>query len=143
MKHLFLDTCILIDVLANREPHADPAAKLLAYADNGKLNLYMSALSFSHMYYVLRKACSHKEMIALLKDMKAIARTLDVTDDIISKALESGMKDFEDAIQLHTALSQKKMQAIVTRDRKGFKESEIAVLTPEEAWRMATGAGGL
>jgi predicted nucleic acid-binding protein len=133
MKHLFLDTNVIIDVLANREPFSNVASKLLDYADKGKLSIYISALSYSNIYYILRKTCSHKEMISLLRDIKAISTTMDVTEAIINKAIDSGLKDFEDAIQLNTALSNKKIQAVVTRDIKGFKNSEISVLTPEEA----------
>jgi predicted nucleic acid-binding protein len=141
MRHLFLDTNVIIDVLANREPFSNVASKLLDYGDKGKLNIYISALSYSNIYYILRKTCSHKEMISLLKDIKAISTTMDVTEDIISKAIDSALKDFEDAIQLNTALSNKKIQAIVTRDIKGFKNSDISVLTPEEALGIIESAG--
>ena len=141
MKHLFLDTNVIIDVLANREPFSNVSSKLLDYGDKGKLNIYISALSYSNIYYILRKTCSHKEMISLLKDIKAISTIMDVTGDIINKAIESGLKDFEDAIQLNTALSNKKIQAMVTRDIKGFKNSDISVLTPEEALGIIESVG--
>ena len=141
MKHLFLDTNVIIDVLANREPFSNDASKIFDYGDKGKVNIYISALSYSNIYYILRKICSHKEMISLLKDIKAISTTMDVTEEVISKAIESGLKDFEDAIQLNTALSNKKIQAIVTRDIKGFKNSDISILTPEEALRVIETAG--
>ena len=133
MKHVFLDTNIVIDVLANREPFSNFASRLLDYGDKGKINIYISALSYSNIYYILRRSCSHKEMISLLKDINSILTTIDVTGYIIQEALESKLKDFEDAIQLNTALSNKKIQAIVTRDPKGFKNTEISVLTPQEA----------
>ena len=142
MKHLFLDTNVIIDVLANREPFANDSSRLLDYADKGKLSVYISALSYSNIYYILRKTCSHKEMVSLLKDIKAISTTMDVTEPIIDRALDSGLKDLEDAIQLNTALSNKKIQAIVTRDIKGFKDSDISVLTPEEALGLIETAGG-
>ena len=140
MKHLFLDTNVIIDVLANREPFSDVATKLFDYGDKGKINIYISALSYSNIYYILRKICSHKEMISLLKDIQAISSTLDVTESIITAAMDSGLKDFEDAIQLNTALSNKKIQAIVTRDPKGFKNSTISILTPEEAVKIIESA---
>ena len=141
MRHLFLDTNVLIDVLANREPFAGVASKLLDYADKGKLNIYISALSYSNIYYILRKTCTHKEMISLLKDIQAISTTMDITGDIINDAMDSGLKDFEDSIQLKTALSNKKIQAIVTRDPKGFKNADISILTPEEALGIVDSAG--
>jgi predicted nucleic acid-binding protein len=141
MKHLFLDTNVFIDVLANREPFSDVASKLLDYGDKGKATIYISALSYSNIYYILRKTCSHKVLISLLKDIKAISTTMDVTEKIISKAIESGLKDLEDAIQLNTALSNKKIHAIVTRDIKGFKNNDISVLTPEEALGIIESSG--
>jgi predicted nucleic acid-binding protein len=141
MKHLFLDTNVIIDVLANREPFSIFGSKLLDYGDKGKVNIYISALSYSNIYYILRKTCSHKEMISLLKDVQAISTTIDVTGDIIQKAISSPLKDFEDAIQLNTALSNKKILAIVTRDPKGFKNSDISILTPEEAVSIIESTG--
>ena len=141
MKHLFLDPNVIIDVLADREPFSIFASKLLDHGDKGKINIYISALSYSNIYYILRKTCSHKEMISLLKDLQAISMTIDVTGDIIQQALGSPLKDFEDAIQLNTALANKKIQAIVTRDPKGFKNSDISILTPEEAVSIIESAG--
>lgn len=141
MKHVFLDTNIVIDVLANREPFSNFSSKLLDYGDKGKINIYISALSYSNIYYILRKTCSHKEMISLLKDINSILTTIDVTGYVIQEALDSTLKDFEDAIQLNTALSNKKIQAIITRDPKGFKNTEISVLTPQEAISIIESAG--
>jgi len=141
MKHVFLDTNIIIDVLANREPFSISASKLLDYGDKGKINIYVSALSYSNINYILRKQSSHKEMISLLKDLKTILITIDVTGKIIEEALQSPLRDFEDAIQLNTALSNKKIQAIVTRDPKGFKNSDISILTAPEAVGIIEGTG--
>ena len=43
------------------------------------------------------------------------------------------MKDFEDSIQFYTALSNKKIESIVTRNPRDFKNNDISVFTPEEA----------
>ena len=77
----------------------------------------------------------------MLKDINSIFTTIDVTGYIIQEALESTLKDFEDAIQVNTALSNKKIQAIITRDPKGFKNTEISVLTPQEAISIIESAG--
>ena len=57
----------------------------------------------------------------------------DVTKAIIKKSLKTDFKDFEDAIQYNCALSINKIDFIVTRDTKDFKNSVLPVLTPEEA----------
>jgi predicted nucleic acid-binding protein len=133
MNDLFLDTNIIIDVLANRQPFAVSAAKLFDLAEKGKIRLFISALSYSNIYYILKKTTTHKELTALLSDVEALAETLDVTKGVISRAIRSDFNDFEDAIQYHTALSNKKITVIVTRNAKDFKNSKLTVLTPEEA----------
>ena len=136
MKYFFLDTNVVIDVLANRAPFSDDAASLLDYAEKGKVSLFISALSYSNIYYILRKTCTHKELMSLLRDIEGITTTLDVTGEMIRESITSGHKDFEDSIQLNTALSDKRIQAIVTRDPQGFKTKEIAILNPKEALSM-------
>lgn len=132
MRNLFLDTNVVIDVLADRRPFSGPSSKLFDYAEKGKLNLFISALSYSNIYYIIKKTCSYKEMISLLRDLEGLTETLDVTKQIISQSLNSDFKNFEDAVQYHTAISNKKITGIVTRNVKDYKNSELIVLTPDE-----------
>lgn len=140
MKGLFLDTNVIIDVLANREPHVASAAQLFDLAVKGRVTLYVSALSYSTIYYIIRKGISHKQMVSILEGLEAVTETVDVTKAIIVKSLLSDFKDFEDAIQYNVAMSNKKISAIVTRDPKGYRSSELTVLTPDEAVTILTSA---
>jgi predicted nucleic acid-binding protein len=136
MKNFFIDTNVIIDVLANRQPFSESGAKLFDLAEKGRINLMISALSYSNIYYIIKKTCSHKEMISLLKDLESLTETLDITKEIIAKALISDFKDFEDSIQYHTALANKKITVLVTRNVKDYKESKLTVLTPDEVLSM-------
>ncbi|MCD4709760.1 MAG: PIN domain-containing protein, partial [Bacteroidales bacterium] len=49
---------------------------------------------------------------------------------IVKSALQSGFKDFEDAIQYHAALSDPDIDVIVTRNIKDYKKAELPVMTP-------------
>ncbi|HMO33757.1 MAG TPA: PIN domain-containing protein [Lacibacter sp.] len=133
MKHLFLDTNILLDVLADRQPFSEPAALLLELAEKKRVRLYVSALSYAVLAYLLKKQLSHRELVKTLRDLEALTVTLDVSGEVISGALSSGFTDLEDAIQYHTALSQKRITAIITRNGGDFRKSELAVLTAAEA----------
>ena len=133
MKHVFFDTNILIDFLADRKPFSVAAAKLFNLADKGKLCIYISAVSYNNIYYILRQYSSHKEALKLLSILAEMTEIIDVTKSVIRESLGSDFKDFEDAIQYHSALTNKKIDAIVTRDTKDFKTSVISVLTPTEA----------
>jgi predicted nucleic acid-binding protein len=49
---------------------------------------------------------------------------------VLEDALDSGFLDFEDAV-LHAAAMHCGVQAIVTRDEKGFNKAQIAIYSPE------------
>lgn len=142
MTCFFIDTNVIIDFIADRKPFSRAAAKLFDYSEKGKVKLFISALSYSNIYYVVKKETSHKEMISILHELYSMAETIDVTKSIIKSSLSSDFKDFEDAIQYYTAISNKKTTAIVTRDTKGFKNSDLAVLSPEEAVSLLENASG-
>ena len=49
MEKVFIDTDIILDVLAKREPHFEFAAHLLSLSDKGKIKLGVSSLTFSNL----------------------------------------------------------------------------------------------
>ena len=53
MAKVFVDTDIILDLLAMREPHYQFSARLFSMADEGKLKLCVSSLSFSNLNYIL------------------------------------------------------------------------------------------
>lgn len=133
MKNIFLDTNVLIDFFADRKPFSIEAAKLFNYSLKNKVNIYISAVSYNNIYYILRQSCSHLETIKILTELNEWTNIIDVSKDIINKSLKSDFKDFEDAIQYNCAKSSNKMDFIVTRDTKDFKTSSLPILTPKEA----------
>lgn len=133
MKQVFLDTNVIIDFLADRKPFSNAAAVIFNYADLGKIKLYISAISYSNIYYILRQSLSNIETIKLLDELSQMTEIADVTKVIIKNSLKSDIKDFEDAIQYNCAISLKKIDFIVTRDTKDFKKSTLPIMNPEEA----------
>ena|SRR3989338_5498781 len=126
---VFLDTNILLDVFLEREPFCLPAQKIWVLSEKKKIKAAISALSVSHVYFIIQKLSSRDKaglaVIALLKMFKI----LEVNSQIIRKAHQSHFPDFEDAIQYFCALKFRS-QAIVTRDPDGFIDSVIPVLDP-------------
>ncbi len=49
----------------------------------------------------------------------------------VINALQSKFKDFEDSLQNYCALRNSRIHVIVTRNIKDYKNSEIAVLSPD------------
>ena len=133
MKNIFLDTNIVIDFLADREPFSLDAAKLFNLSVLGKVKIYISAVSYNNIYYILRQSLSNSETFRLLDELSEMAEIADVTKSVIKKSLKTDFKDFEDAIQYYCALSLNKIDFIVTRDTKDFKKSSLSIMTAAEA----------
>ena len=72
----------------------------------------------------------------LLSILYEMTELLDVNKNVINKSLLSDFVDFEDAVQFYSALSNAKIDIIVTRDKKGFKKSTLPVLDVEQALRV-------
>jgi predicted nucleic acid-binding protein len=133
MKSIFLDTNVLIDFFADRKPFSIDAARLFDYSLKKKINIYISAVSYNNIYYIVRQSLSHAETIKMLTEISEWTNVIDLTKDIINKSLTSDFKDFEDAIQYHCAKFINKIDLIVTRDTKDYKVSSLPILTPKEA----------
>jgi predicted nucleic acid-binding protein len=131
MKNVFIDTDVIIDFLIDRKPFSIEAARIFTLIDQQKIKGCVSSLSFSNLYYVLRKIGSHKKVISSLQKLSEFVDILEVDSEIIKSALFSDFKDFEDSIQYFTALENKKIDYIITRNIRDFRATSLPVMTPE------------
>lgn len=132
MSRLLIDTNIVIDLLANRKDFYQEAATLFSLADKGMLTLAVSSLTFANTNYILSKLKSEKEARIILRKLKVLVETLSLDDKITELALsDEKFPDFEDGLQYYTAI-ENKIDLIVTRNKKDFKNSKIPVMTPRE-----------
>jgi predicted nucleic acid-binding protein len=129
---IFLDTDVAPDHLADRQPFAEYAHRLLALAETGELTVCVSSLSFGNLYYILRKLKGHADALVLLGKLTLLVRVAAVAEVEINSALSSSFKDFEDAIQHFAAKAEGGVSAIVTRNQADYSASEIRILSPEE-----------
>lgn len=128
---LFLDTNVILDLLGKREPFFDGIAKIATLAEQQKLVLYVSTLSFSTTDYILRKYENPKTSIEKLRKFKVICKISTSDEQTVEKALNSDFSDFEDALQYYSAIDTG-CDIIITRNQKDFKSSAIPVLTADE-----------
>ncbi|MGX5688743.1 type II toxin-antitoxin system VapC family toxin [Arcticibacter tournemirensis] len=134
-----MDTNIVIDFLANRRPFAMDAAKLFDLAVNGKVRIFIAAVSYNNIYYILRQSMPRNATLKLLEELADMTEITDLTAAVIRQSLKTDFKDYEDAIQYYSALSIPDLDFIVTRNTKDFKKSKLAVLTPTEALASFSG----
>jgi len=131
MINILLDTNIIIDLLAAREPFYTEAAELFSLADKKTIKLSVSALSLANTHYILSKFTNGQEARKILRNFKVIVDVLPLDDKIVDLALNSEFRDFEDAIQYFTAI-ENEQKLIVSRNKSDFKSSKIPVMTASE-----------
>ena len=133
MIHLFLDTNIVIDFLTDRKPFSSLAGRLFDYSVKGEVKLYLSAVSYNNIYYVVRKVSSHKETIRILSSLIEMTEVIDSTSSIIKDSLNSDFNDFEDALQYYVALHHN-INYFISNDKQLKKEglTTLPVLKPSD-----------
>ena len=132
MTDVFIDTDVIIDFLIDREPHSREAAIIFTLIEQKKLKGYVSSLTFSNLYYVLRKVESHNKVITKLDSISRLLTILKVDQQTIKDSIASGFQDFEDSIQYNCAIDFKKIDVLITRNTKDYKNPEIPVMTPAD-----------
>jgi len=127
MKHYLVDTNVVIDMLLDRED-ADAACAVFDGAERGEYVLHLCALSFTTIYYSLRKILSREQRIQALTLLSENLKVANVDHEVIDLALKSGWKDFEDAVQNFSAVVDPEVTSIITRNTKDFKDSSLEVV---------------
>ena len=128
---VLIDTNIVLDVLLNRTNFVLPAVKILKLSEDN-VQKYVSASAITDIHYIafqeMRDKAKAKE---LLKKVLQIIHVADVSEENIISALNSDWKDFEDSVQNAVAESHE-YDAIITRNKKDYKNSNLKVFLPEE-----------
>ena len=131
MKKVFLDTNIILDLLAERYPFYEPIAKIVSLADRKELTLLTSPISFTTAEYVLSKFETKESALLKLQKFSILCKVAEANQETIDKSLFSLFSDFEDAVQYFCAL-QSNCNLILTRNKMDFKNSAIPIFTAPE-----------
>jgi predicted nucleic acid-binding protein len=131
MSKAFVDTDVILDFMIGREPFAMDAARIFTLSEKKQISICTTGLVFSNAYYVLRKLGTHKKVIEKLTQLARLIDIIGLSKVAVNRALESEFGDFEDALQHYAALAEN-VKIIITRNTKDYKNSELAVLTPDQ-----------
>ncbi len=138
---LFIDSDVVIDFFTDREPHANPASELFDLNEQGEVALYLSAVSINNIYYIVRKYLGHKKTLEVVEELADMTEIIGTTKKEIIQALKNNFKDYEDSVQYSSALTISGIEAIITRNVKDYRNSEIAVMTPLNYLKMRDESG--
>ena len=131
-----IDTNVLLDHLAHRDGFFQDAAVIFSMVDEGRLIGIVSSLSIVNCAYVLPK---HYDSNAVLEQIKTMLRMFTISNvdaSILEQAATLEPYDYEDAVQYLSALPCHP-DLVITRDKKGFTDLDILVMTPAEFVKRA------
>ena len=128
--NVYIDTNIALDLLLGRAPFDIASKQLFALADNGKINLYFSSLSFSTIHYILAKQLGKDKAIEVLRKFRLLVNILPIDEKVVDLALNSNFSDFEDAMQYYCAL-RNNTEVLLTRNIKDYKNAKMSVMTTD------------
>lgn len=130
MKTL-IDTNVILDVLCNRQDFVDDSLKVFKYCEANQITGYISALSIPNIVYIMRKELDSGKIKEILTTLTSIFTVVDLRESDLLKAADMDFSDYEDALQSVCA-ARAKVNFIVTRNIKDFKNSTIPAIKPSE-----------
>lgn len=134
---VFVDTNVLFDIFAQREPFRKASCKLMIMQMFGDVEIWTAPQSYLNIFYVMEKAQPASTVQkALAESLERINLSATRHSDVRA-ALEANWDDAEDALM---AISCKNTGAdyFLTRDKAqtGFKGIDTPVVTPEEFFAL-------
>lgn len=132
MNKALIDTDVILDFFFDREPFSEYAAQVFSLCESKKIKGFVTPVICSNAYYLLRRNAKHEKVIETLSQLLTIIDVLPMDKNVVNKALRSGFKDFEDALQNFAAIQSGFIDVILSRNVKDYAKSSIGVLTPED-----------
>jgi predicted nucleic acid-binding protein len=126
---ILIDLNILLDVLQMREPFYEASARLLALAETGRVKGFIAAHSITTLFYLIQKAQSSAQARANITSLLQFLEIAPVDQNTIEQALNLDYRDFDDAVQMISAL-QCKVEYLITRNASDYQPTLLPVIQP-------------
>ena len=130
---VLIDTDVILDVFLDREPHNELSKAVMVSLGLKRFHGHITATIVVNVFYHVRKHLGKETAIQCVRDLlntdEIEIQTIDKR--ILTIALDSGMTDFEDAVQAMAA-DIAGLDFIVTRNIRDFRNSPVPFVSPEE-----------
>lgn len=128
---VLLDTNVLLDFLLAREPFSAEAREVWLACEQSRCAGYLAAISVTNIWYIGRRIVGTDIARRHVADLLQVIQVCAVDFNVLATARDSGIADFEDAVQVAAAVASG-LDAIVTRNGGDFAGAALPVLTPAE-----------
>lgn len=131
MTKVFVDNDVILDVLIDRLPFNAEANQVFNHAEMGRITLMTSPLCIANTHYVISKKIGNANSKSVLASVLKLITVVDMPANVVQNAFASKVTDFEDALQVETAMHCG-ADLILTRNIRDFRHSPIPVLTSSQ-----------
>ena len=116
---VLIDTNVVLDIALNRRPFVEHAALLWRLAEQEEITACLSNTSITDLFYIINKHAGQEKARAFIADVLDTFRLVDIDQEGFREALDSGMKDFEDAVQ-YVICTRNGCDVLVTRNKSDY-----------------------
>ena len=127
---VLIDTNVILDVWLAREPFWRDSAKLLGKVEEKEINGVICPTTVTTLHYLGKKVLGDQKARKLINSLLEISNIGKVSKESFKEALESEIKDFEDAVIESVAIIEG-VDYIATRNLKDFKKSRVDAKEPK------------
>ncbi len=128
---VLLDTNIILDVLLAREPFVSMAREIFILIEEQQIEGYLCATSITTLHYIIGRSHNKSEANDIIEKLLTLFEVSAVTKEVLESASRNNGSDYEDSV-ICTSAKYSDIDIIITRDNKGFKQSTVSTLTPQE-----------
>lgn len=128
--NVFIDNDVILDILLERKDFVF-SVKVIEHVEKGTIKGFTSPIIFTNTFFLISKAKNKEQAWNALRKLRLLFKITKTNQDIVDKALASGFKDFEDAIQYYSALDCK-VKYLVTRNKNDYIGEGLLVVSPQE-----------
>jgi predicted nucleic acid-binding protein len=127
LKRLLFDVNVILDILLDREPHAEAASALWAAVERGEARGFIPAHAVTTIHYLIQSERGNSVADTAMRTILEVLPVAPVDGTVLQGALALGWRDFEDAVCFEAARAAG-CDVIVSRDGKGFAKSAIPAI---------------
>ena len=129
MKKALIDTNVVLDKLAVRQPFHVEANAIFDLIADEEITAFITASSITDIYFLLGKAIGFNASIQAIENLLDVFEVISVTKIDCQNAIKSSIKDFEDAL-IAVCADKENIDFIISRDTEFLKFSEV--ISPTE-----------
>lgn len=128
---ILLDTNVVLDLLLAREPFVALAREIFILIEDGEIEGYLCATSVTTLHYLVGRQINKAEADEVIEKLLTLFEVVPVTKQVLHDACLNNGSDYEDSV-IYNSAYETGINIIVSRDKKGFKASQVSTLTPKE-----------